>query len=240
MNELHLFAGDGGGILGGILSGDAPVCAVEIRRRCRETLLQRQHDGIIPWFPIWDDVRTFDGRPWRGIAQVVSGGFPCTDISSARTNSKANGKQLGIDGASSGLWREMARIIGEVQPEIVRIENSPNLRARGLVQILKDLDGLGYYAKWGVLQCRNLGADHFRKRLFIVASNSNGSQREGGSVSGGIHAEHANTFGANWWQNKPRLERVANGMPAQMERLRAIGNRQVPVVAALAWETLKP
>ena len=83
LNELHLFAGGGGGILGGILLGHEPVCAVEIKSYCRETLLQRQRDGLLPRFPIWDDVRTFDGTPWRGIADVVCGGFPCQDISAA-------------------------------------------------------------------------------------------------------------------------------------------------------------
>jgi hypothetical protein len=83
MNELHLFAGAGGGILGGILLGHTPVCAVEIEPYCRKVLLQRQRDGILPKFPIWDDVTTFDGTPWRGKVDVVCGGFPCQDISIA-------------------------------------------------------------------------------------------------------------------------------------------------------------
>ena len=95
MNELHLFAGAGGGILGGMLLGHRTVCAVEIEPYCRKVLLQRQRDGILPWFPIWDDVRTFDGKPWRGIADVVCGGFPCQDISIA-------GHGAGIEGARSG------------------------------------------------------------------------------------------------------------------------------------------
>ena len=71
LNELHLFAGVGGGIIGGILCGHRPVCAVEIEPYARAVLLQRQRDQILPRFPIWDDVRTFDGTPWRGIADVV-------------------------------------------------------------------------------------------------------------------------------------------------------------------------
>src|SRR5882724_3055746 len=74
MRELHLFAGAGGGILGGILLGHTCVCAVEIEPYCRKVLLQRQRDGILPKFPIWDDVRTFDGKPWRGLVDVVCGG----------------------------------------------------------------------------------------------------------------------------------------------------------------------
>ena len=106
---MELFAGAGGGIYGALLLGHTPVCAVEIVANNRELLLQRQRDGVFPRFPVWDDVRTFDGLPWRGVVDVVSGGFPCTDISAA-------GKGAGIDGEQSGLWREMARIVREVRP----------------------------------------------------------------------------------------------------------------------------
>ena len=83
MNELALFAGAGGGILGGHLLGWRTVCAVEIEDYPRRVLLQRQADGFLPRFPIWDDVCTFDGKPWRGKVDVISGGFPCQDISIA-------------------------------------------------------------------------------------------------------------------------------------------------------------
>lgn len=93
MNELHLFAGAGGGILGSELLGFRTVCAVELEPWSASVLLARQNDGLLPTFPVWDDVRTFDGRPWRGLVDVVSGGFPCQDISAA-------GKGAGIDGAA--------------------------------------------------------------------------------------------------------------------------------------------
>ena len=83
MNELALFAGAGGGILGGHLLGWRTVCAVEWEPYPASVLVARQNDKILPPFPIWDDVQTFDGKPWRGIVDVVSGGFPCQDISSA-------------------------------------------------------------------------------------------------------------------------------------------------------------
>jgi len=164
MNELHLFAGAGGGILGGILLGHTTVCAVEIEPYCREVLLQRQRDGILPWFPIWDDVRTFDGKPWRGIADVVCGGFPCQDISVA-------GKGAGLGGARSGLWAEMRRIICEVEPRHVFVENSPMLTSRGLGVVLRDLATMGYDAKWGVLGAAHVGAPHLRERIWIVANS---------------------------------------------------------------------
>ena len=140
MNELALFAGAGGGILGGHLLGWRTVCAVEWEPYAASVLVQRQNDGILPPFPIWDDVQTFDGRPWRGIVDVVSGGFPCQDISAAKKNAD------GIDGASSGLWREMVRIIREVEPRFVFVENSPMLTTRGLSTVLGDLAAMGFDA----------------------------------------------------------------------------------------------
>ena len=83
LNELALFAGAGGGILGGKLLGWRTVCAVEWEPYPASVLCARQNDGLLSPFPIWDDVQTFDGKPWRGIVDVVSGGFPCQDISVA-------------------------------------------------------------------------------------------------------------------------------------------------------------
>lgn len=168
MNELELFAGAGGGILGGQLLGHRTVCAVEYDAYARSVLLARQADGTFPSFPIWDDVRTFDGRPWRGAVDIVSGGFPCQDISVA-------GRGDGLDGERSGLWREMARIIGEVRPRYAFIENSPALVNRGLDRVLSDLAALGFDARWTVLGAADVGAHHQRDRIWILAhSRSNG------------------------------------------------------------------
>lgn len=165
MRELALFAGAGGGILGSFLLGWATVCAVEIDPFCRGVLLARQRDGILPRFPIWDDVRTFDGEPWRGRVDVISGGFPCQDISSA-------GKRAGITGERSGLWGEFARIIREVGPAHVIVENSPDLTTRGLGTVLGDLAALGFDARWDVLGACDVGAPHRRDRIWIVAAHT--------------------------------------------------------------------
>ncbi len=164
MRELALFAGAGGGILGGKLLGWRTVCAVEFASYPRSVLLARQRDGLLERFPIWDDVTTFNGKPWRGRVDVVSGGFPCQDISSA-------GKGAGLDGARSGLWSEMARIVGEVRPRFVFVENSPMLTSRGLGVVLGDLASLGFDAEWGVLGARDVGAPHRRDRIWILASH---------------------------------------------------------------------
>ena len=241
MNELHLFAGGGGGILGGMLLGHTCVCAVEIEPYPRNVLLQRQHDGIIPKFPIWDDVTTFDGRPWRGIVDVVCGGFPCQDISAA-------GKGKGIRGGErSGLWSEFARIIGEVQPGYVFVENSPMLTLRGLDIVLGDLATLGYDARWGVFSAADVGARHERERLWIVAkpkgigfyqnkiyktSNSKIEVREQREFYELLDAEKLRYQTDAWAYGE------INGIPDWMDRLKAIGNAQVPAVARLAWECL--
>lgn len=248
MRELALFAGAGGGILGGVLLGWRTVCAVELDDYCRRLLVARQDDGHLAPFPVWDDVRTFDGRPWRGRVDVISGGFPCQDISSA-------GKRAGIDGARSGLWREFARIIEETAPRFVFIENSPHLRHRGLVRVLKDLARMGYDAKWCVLGADDVGAPHRRKRIWI-AGYANGERQR--------HAQHEPPIGTQhesapcdtddgrqrapelgddheereWWPLHIVDPRVDDGLAHRMDRIRATGNGQVPAVAALAWRTL--
>ena len=189
MNELALFAGAGGGILGGHLLGWRTVCAVEWEAYPASVLIARQNDGFLPPFPVWDDVQTFDGKPWKGIVDVISGGFPCQDISVA-------GGGAGIDGARSGMWKEMARIIGEIRPKFVFVENSPMLTSRGLGTVLADLSKMGFDAEWGIMGADNTGLPHRRKRIWLLATNTDsqhwheptwagsGWERDTGSVAG--------------------------------------------------------
>tara|TARA_R110000782_G_scaffold192644_1_gene282281 strand:+ start:43 stop:765 length:723 start_codon:yes stop_codon:yes gene_type:complete len=230
MNELALFAGAGGGILGGKLLGWRTICAVEWEQYPASVLCARQNDGLLPPFPIWDDVQTFDGKPWKGVVDVVSGGFPCQDISSA-------GKRAGIDGERSGMWRHMARIIGEVQPAFAFIENSSLLRTRGLGVVLQDLAKMGYNARWGVLSAASVGANHKRDRMWIVAY-TNITQQQGRGISGRVHKENTYAGDSRWWQTEPNVGRVANGVASRVDRLKAIGNGQVPLCAATAWRML--
>lgn len=239
MNELALFAGAGGGILGGLLLGWRTVCAVELSSYCRRILLARQRDGMLERFPIWDDVSTFDGNPWRGRVDVISGGFPCQDISSA-------GKGAGLDGARSGLWVEMARIIGEVRPSHVLVENSPMLTSRGLGRVLGDLASMGYDARWGVLGARPVGAPMRRDRVWIVAkSNKELSQARVGIQSNELARSlftrsDTKRPRVKWWttEARDRCRRMVDGVANRVDRVEAIGNGQVPAVAALAWRLL--
>lgn len=316
----HCLQEPGGGILGSKLLGCRCVAACEIEPYPRDVLLARQRDGHLPNFPVWDDVRTFDGHPWRGLVDIVTGGFPCQDISCA-------GKGRGIEGARSGLWSEMFRIICEVRPTLAFVENSNMLTRRGLHKVLADLSEAGYDACWTVLSAGTCGAPHIRRRLWLLAvdrhaygavhsalreisqnnansggicgngagndmGNTPGAGREGGdygpSEAGrtpcagqanepegtGAGAPMANTDGKRrpelqiqqagtpqppekpwehaepvhaggqqgnrprWWATEPRLGRVAHGVADRVERLRAIGNGQVPLVAAVAARRL--
>jgi DNA (cytosine-5)-methyltransferase 1 len=240
MNELALFAGAGGGILGGKLLGWRTRCAVEFASYPREVLLARQRDGFLEKFPIWDDVSTFDGTAWSGAIDIITGGFPCQDISSA-------GKGAGITGERSGLWKEFARIIGEVQPKFAFIENSPLLRSRGLEVVLQDLASLGYNARWCVLGAWQAGGSHKRDRIWILAypnlrrdvqarlkeRTAEGLSATGVSLENGIEYTTQRKPTA-----EPLLGRGIDDVANRVDRGRAIGNGQVPAVAALAWEIL--
>ena len=272
MRELHLFAGAGGGILGGLLLGHTPVCAVEIDPYCQEVLRARQRDGFLPEFPIHGDIRTFDGTPWAGRVDVVAGGWPCQDISVA-------GKGAGIGGSRSGLWEDLARIVFEVRPRYVFVENSPALVRRGLRRVLGDLAEIGYDARWTVLGAHHVSAPHRRERLWILANTQSFSER-GGLCPSGAPEERRGRLGNGCCQDDPegaiggaksRVGGMADGMapgmvgcagvvkrtnprpwPAEprdvpkvlrrswrrIDRLRAIGNGQVPRVAAAAWREL--
>lgn len=259
MNELALFAGAGGGILAGELLGDRTVCAVERDGFAAAVLAQRQNDGLLPVFPIWSDVRNFDGRPWRGVAECVSGGFPCQDISSA-------GNRAGIDGERSGLWREFARVVREVEPRCVRVENSADLTSRGLGVVLRDLAALGFDARWDVFSAADLGAHHLRERIWIVATHPDRQRESQPTVSGeevGVRPGHGNRPAADAhdhrsergqqlpasesqerraayprWPAEPGLGRMVHGVPSGVDRIRCLGNAQVPRVAAAAWRLL--
>lgn len=260
MNELALFAGAGGGILGGHLLGWSTVCAVECDAYAAQVLAARQNDGILEPFPIWSDVRTFDGTLWRGIVDVVSGGFPCQDISTA-------GKGAGIEGARSGLWKHMARIVGEVRPRVVFVENSPRLVGKGLAVVIGDLTEMGYDAEWFIVSASDCAAPHKRDRLWIVANDnrlrqlqSEGLEQDERGWSCDSSTQLADTecgiqelgrinagmgrvgqlgsqgyAGIGDWPAEPGMGRMVDGVANRLDRLKCLGNGQVPRVAAAAF-----
>lgn len=274
VREMALFAGAGGGILGGHILGWRTCVACELAEYPSAVLCARQNEGLLPPFPVWDDIRTFDARPFRGLIDVVSGGFPCQDISLAGTGA-------GIQGERSGLWQQQSRVIGEVLPPFAFIENSPALTLRGLDRVLADLAALGYDAEWIRLGALDVGAPHIRWRLWILAAHSAGPRLQGaGSAkktgklqsrrgpapspagpdvhhSGGERHGPQNEvrpgrdglvfptlpgdarYGLDsFWRCESGVLGMVDGVANRVDRVKAVGNGQVPHVAAVAWCTL--
>lgn len=218
MNELALFAGAGGGLLGTHHLGLAPVCAVELELHRRCVLAQRQNDGCLPPFPVWDDIRTFDARAWRGVVDVVSGGFPCQAFSTA-----ARGRNNAED-----LWPEMLRVVADAAPRHVFAEN---VSGEAIQAAADDLKGLGYKAIVLPLSASDLGADHIRERHWLLAYTDDKSQ-----LCRLVNAKVAKRPGVRdgLWKADPGSTRVSDGLAPRMERYAATGNGQVPAVAAAA------
>lgn len=180
---------------------------------------------------------------WAGLSPafpVLTGGFPCQDISTA------NAKGAGIDGARSGLWREMFRIIRALRPRYVVVENSPRLLSRGMGRVLGDLASVGFAAEWEVLSACAFGASHVRERLFVVAYpdgqrleafGGEGNGNDAGVFDGAERARHLQaaalaTGGGHGLAvaREPGVARVADGIPDRTHRNRALGNAVVPQV----------
>lgn len=156
MRLLDLFSGIGGFSLGLERAGFRTVAFCEIAPSCRHLLATHWPD-----VPCFDDVTTLTGE-MVGPVDAICGGFPCQDISFA-------GKGAGLAGERSGLWREYARLIGELRPRYVIVENVAALLGRGLGDVLGDLASLGYDAWWDCIPAAAVGAPHRRDRLWIVA-----------------------------------------------------------------------
>lgn len=181
MNVLDLFSGIGGFSLGLERAGFRTVAFCELDPWCRRVLAKHW-----PGVPIYDDVRDLDAARLRadGIGRIdlICGGFPCQDVSLA-------GKGAGLDGERSGLWREFARLVGELRPDHALVENVGALLGRGLARVLGDLAEIGYDAEWHAIPAAAVGAHHLRDRVWIIASTAadadGAGQRERGR--GGLH-----------------------------------------------------
>lgn len=305
MNELALFTGIGGGLLASKLLGWRTVCYVENNEYCVEVLKARIKDGYLDDAPIWDDVRTFDGRPWRGSVDIITAGFPCQPFSVAGKNKgKADERNM---------WPDTIRIIREVRPRYVFLENVPNLLIHEYFgTILGSLVEGGYDCRWDCISAKAVGASHQRNRLWIVAhaghrrrgnvrsiekghkpssgwssdsdppcgsgdelqvvADTKGKQnrrlqfrgiqpnvkasnrpmadadKQGLQGRGRFDNEGECPCQLTPWACNPAHEegrlarsgirRISNGIPKRVDRLKALGNAQVPLVAKTAWDLL--
>jgi DNA (cytosine-5)-methyltransferase 1 len=226
MNILSLFAGIGGFDIGLERAGFRTVAFCEINDFCQR-VLARQWPGV----PIYGDVRELTGERLRAdgvVPECVVGGFPCQDISKV-------GRAAGLDGEKSGLWREFARLIGDIRPRLVVVENSAELTGRGLGDILGDLARLRYDAEWHRIPATYVGARHRRNRTWIVSYPA--GERDGLpplQVPAGRH-QLVNVPGR---EAEPGLGRVADELPDQAHRLGALGNAVdtgIPELIGRVW-----
>lgn len=305
MNELSLFSGGGGGLLGTMLLGFKHIGYVEHNEYCQKIIAQRIKDGILNKAPIFADVREFiqSGAvdEYRGFADVVTAGFPCQPFSVA-------GKQKGAQDERN-MWPQTIEVLRRVRPRYALLENVPGLLSHKYARrIFGDLAESGFDAQWRVLSAAEVGAPHKRDRVWILCTNTNGECSKTRSESSGwkkgadisrcgkgpkiladtngaakgrlcerasskfampfiSHQDVPNTYttgcekqhftavtnesgspargiaeggGAAWWSTEPDVGRVANGVAHRVDRLKALGNGQVPAVVATAWGILIP
>jgi len=254
LSILSLCSGVGGLELGVKLAlpKSRVICYVEREAFAISLLVQTMQKGYLDTAPIWSDLATFQGSPWRDKVDLITAGFPCQPWSSA-------GKRQGTKD-KRWLWPHIFRIICEVSPRFIFLENSPGLRQGGLEIILKDLASKRYNAQWRVLGAHHVGAPHYRKRIWLLAySSDHGTrwreqQQEDCQSTGNVAdsdsrrqracSEYAKAHHTSevqergWWEAEPNVGRVANGVSNRLDRIRALGNGVVPLAAAYALKTL--
>lgn len=170
LNGLDLFSGYGGITLG-LSKWVRPIAYCENERYAQGILLSRMAEGKLPIAPIWDDVTTLNGSIFREQVDIIYGGFPCQDISVA-------GIGNGLAGKRSGLFFEVCRLVKEIKPTFVFLENVPAIRTRGLREVVREFTDLGYDCRWTRVSASEVGANHRRQRWFLLAhATSNNDKR---------------------------------------------------------------
>lgn len=218
-----LFAGVGGFDLGFERAGMTCQWQVELDPFCRAVLAKHW-----PHVNRYEDVRDVGAHNLERV-DVICGGFPCQDVSDA-------GPRVGIMGARSGLWREMERVIRELRPRYVVVENVASLLFRGIDIVIGDLAALGYDTEWDVLSACAFGAPHTRERVFIVAYAKGERQLQCWRVESGSRCQA--TRDISYWSREPMPSRVADGISGRMDRLRGLGNAVVPQITQWIGERL--
>jgi DNA (cytosine-5)-methyltransferase 1 len=240
LKMLDLFSGIGGFALAARMVGGINTTQFcEIDPYCQK-VLQKNFPGV----PIHDDITTFTAEPGR--YDLITGGFPCQDISSANPNGR------GLEGKRSGLFYELIRIVCECRPCYIVLENVSAMlskqNGRIMGSVLWALSESGYDAEWQVISAASVGAPHLRERVFIVAYcqglRGNGGNNYTESFFQQVHkrAKPRNSFSKNFWSECNREKdrspflRVDDGVPNRVDRIRGLGNAVVPQVAAIVLQ----
>ena len=239
---LELFAGIGGFSLGLERTGGFETIAFCEQDEKAKLVLNKHWPDV----PIYDDVKELTGDRLAAdgiVPTVITGGFPCTDISGAQQH-----KPTGIDQPRSGLWKHYARLIKELRPKWCIIENVPLLRRRGLAVVLSDLWKVGYNAEWHCIPASAVGAPHQRDRIWITAVAHPDEPRLEGRLrsvlqecpselpigAGGSCARRL----SNYWEPESSVLRVAPRIPGDVDRLKQLGNSVVPQLPRLIGEAI--
>lgn len=232
MKVLDLFSGIGGFSLGLERAGMETVAFCEIDKKA-QLVLQKHWPDV----PIFSDIKKLRGDQLYGTIDVICGGFPCQDISTA-------GKGAGISGSRSGLWYEFQRLINEIRPKYAIIENVSALRSRGLDEVLRSLVEIGYDAEWYCIPASAVGAPHLRDRVWIIGYPSNQPGLQAHSLSDSLREsrETWKELGRRYWGQIPRVRRsipeslsigMDDGVPYRVDRLKQLGNAVVPQIPEL-------
>lgn len=236
LNGLDLFSGIGG-LSMALAPWVRPIAYCEIDRYCQAVLLSRMRDGTIRRAPIWDDVTTLlpSLLPRHGI-DVIYGGPPCQDFSVA-------GSKRGLEGRRGSMALEMLRLVDDIRPSFVFLENVPGILSRGFWEVVSRLSALGYEYRHDVLSAYDMGAPHPRERVWLMA-HAHGSRLQ---VSRGQSSSRAASLrqaaerglqGEVWLPATGELRRVADGIRPGTHRIRALGNAVVPQCAREAFMRL--
>jgi len=234
LHGLDLFTGIGGLTLA-LSEWVNPVAYCENDRYAQSVLLSRMAESKLPRAPIWDDVRTLTRKQFDLPVDIIYGGFPCQNISVA-------GKGDGIHGDRSGLFFEIIRLVDEIKPSLVFLENVPAIRVRGLREVLREFTERGFNCRWTMLSAKEVGACHKRERWFLLAySESDRARRHSRgtktpSTVNGSSLQKPMSYGA--WSSQPTIYRGNNGLSYRSHRIKCLGNSVVPIQAKEAFKRL--
>jgi len=235
LRSIDLFSGIGG-ITNALEDWCEPIMYCEKEPFAQSVLLSRMQKGDLPKAPIWDDITTLQAGEF-GEVDLICGGSPCQDISVA-------GHKKGLEGERSGLVSHIFRLADETKAPFIFLENVPNIRLLGAETVCKEFSKRGYDIRWCMLSARDVGAPHKRERFFLLAyKNSVGdgekelSDSEKQRLPGKQYKERWPSR-CGWWETEPDLVRVANGLPSQNDRIKALGNSVVPQCVKEAFKIL--